>query len=69
MDAQPLLVVNCCDLVTRSSNVVSLCEYFLDLVIDHVSKSMCDLPPCQLRPMLVRLMWHIQSIVQSWQAV
>jgi hypothetical protein len=64
MDAQPLLVVNCCDLVTRYGDVVSLCECLLDLVTDHVRKSMRDLPPCRLRPMLARLMRHIQSIVQ-----
>jgi hypothetical protein len=64
MDAQPLLVVNCCDLVTRYGNVVSLCECFLDLVTDNVSKSMRDLLPYRLRPMLARLMRHIQSIVQ-----
>jgi hypothetical protein len=64
VDAQPLLVVNCCDFVTGDGNIVSLCECFLHLVTDHVGKSMCDLLACQLRPVLVRLMWEIESIEQ-----
>jgi hypothetical protein len=64
MDAQPLLVVNCCDFVTGDDNIVSLCKCFLHLLKDHVGKSMRNLPACQLIPVLARLMRDIESIIQ-----
>ena len=64
MDAQPLLVVNYCNFVTGVGNVVSPCECFLHLLRDHVDKSMRNLPACQLRLVLARLMRDIESIIQ-----
>jgi hypothetical protein len=64
MDAQLLLVVNCCDFVTGDGNVVSLCKCFFHLLRDHVGKNMHNLPACRLRPVLARLMRDIESIIQ-----
>jgi hypothetical protein len=47
VDAQPLLVVNCCDFVTGDGNVLCLCECFLDFIRDHIGKSMRNFPACR----------------------
>jgi hypothetical protein len=60
MDAQPLLVVNCGDFVTRDGNIICSGQCFLDLIRDHVGYGMSDLPTCRLRPMFARQMWYIQ---------
>jgi hypothetical protein len=64
MDVQPLLVVNCCDFVTRDGNVVSLCECFLYLLRGHTGKIMHNLLAYWLRPVLARLMRDTKSIIQ-----
>jgi hypothetical protein len=64
MDAQPLLVVYCCNFVTRDGNVLCLYKCLLDLIVYHVGKCMSDFLACRLRPMFARLMRHIQSVIQ-----